>query len=299
MKYIFITCHGHSGSTLLAKLLSLHAEGLNVGEIKHFADYYSKNDPCGCGQLLQDCPFWNNVLASGAFPSPLTEESFPVEGVRRQPWVNYAYFLTLFSWPRLYQWLSSFPSTLQALNRRNAQNQWKLVRATASVGQKSVIIDKSMSISRYQEIFLTQPPGIDFLLVHLVRDGRANMYSYMKRFAQAPRKAALKWRKTNRKIETAKFFSHNRNVIEVRYEDLIAQPEQVCQDIFAQIGMDFEAQIDDLSQAFDHSIGGNDDKLMGYQKIRTDRRWEDQLTEEELAIFDKTAGKLNKKYGYQ
>ncbi len=298
MKYIFITCHGHSGSTLLSKLLSLHPEGLNVGEVKHFAAYYAKNDPCGCGLALQSCPFWASVLENGHFPTPLSEESFPVEGVRRHIWANYFYFLTLFSWPGLYRWLSQFPFTLQAINRRNAQNHWKLIQATSVASGKSLIIDKSMAISRYQEILLTRPEGVDFLLVHLVRDGRANMYSYMKRFAQAPEKAAAKWRKTNRKIETAKYFSSNQNILELRYEDLIANPEQVCQDIFSQIGLNYEVQLDDLSLAFDHSIGGNDDKLVGYQKIRLDQRWEDQLSEEELAIFKKTAGKLNKKYGY-
>ena len=299
MKYIFIACQGHSGSTLLSKLLSLHAEGLSVGEVKHFAAYFAKNDTCGCGEPLQHCPFWTQVVASHAFPNPLNEDSFAMEGVRSRGWSDYFYFFTLFSWPWLYKLLSRFPGTLQAVNWRNAQHHWALIQSAIQISGKSVVIDKSMSISRYREILLTQPPGVEFLLIHLVRDGRANMYSYMQRYAYTAVRAARRWRRINRKIETAKLFSAGHNVLELRYEDLIANPEQVCQDIFRQIGLEFTVQLDDLSQAFDHSIGSNEDKMVGYQKIRLDRRWEDRLSEEELAVFEKIAGKLNKKYGYQ
>lgn len=298
MKYIFIACQGHSGSTLLSKLLSLHSEGLSVGEVKHFAAYFDKNDTCGCGEPLQQCSFWTQVVASDPFPDPFNEDNFPLEGVRRGRWINYFYLFTLFSGSWLYKLLSRFPLTLQAINQRNAQHHWKLMQAAAQVSGKSVIIDKSMSISRYREILLTQPPGVEFLLIHLVRDGRANMYSYMQRYAYTAIRAARRWRRINRKIETAKLLTTSHNVLELRYEDLIAKPKQVCRNIFKQFDLDFNVQLDDLSQAFDHSIGSNEDKLIGYQKIRPDRRWEEKLSEEELAIFEKIAGKLNKKYGY-
>lgn len=299
MKYIFIACQGHSGSTLLSKLLSLHEEGLSVGEVKHFANYYAKNDACGCGQALQSCPFWAQALASGQFPKPLDEEHFPMEGVRGQYWINLFYFFTLFSWPWLYRWLSRVSGSLQAINRRNAQNHWTLIQAASATSGKSLIIDKSMSISRYYEIFLSRPANVDFLLVHLVRDGRANMYSYMTRYAYSAQRAAKRWQRINRKIEATKLLSPGHNILELRYEDLIASPERICRQIFQQIGLDYKVQLDDLAGAFDHSIGSNEDKLVGYQKIRIDRRWEDQLNEDELAIFEKTAGKLNKKYGYR
>lgn len=298
MKYIFITCQGHSGSTLLGKLLALHADALSVGEVKHFATYFAKNDSCGCGAPLQSCPFWTRVLDSGSFPDPLNEHSFPMEGVRAGGARNYFYFLSLFMQPWLYKWLRHFPSTLQAINWRNAQNHWRLMEAVVKTSGKSVIVDKSMSISRYQELFLTQPPGTEFLLIHLVRDGRANMYSYMKRYAYTAVRAAKRWHRINRKIETAKLFNEGHKVLELRYEDLIAAPEQSCQQIFGALGLHFQSELNDLSQSFDHSIGSNEDKLVGYGKIRLDRRWEELLSEEELAIFEKTAGKLNRKYGY-
>ena len=49
----------------------------------------------------------------------------------------------------------------------------------------------------------------------------------------------------------------------------------------------------------EHHILGNQMRLSSIGEIRLDEKWKSALTERDLEIFEQTAGRLNRSYGYQ
>ncbi len=61
----------------------------------------------------------------------------------------------------------------------------------------------------------------------------------------------------------------------------------------------FSAQMLELRKQESHNIGGNPMRFRtGEQTIRLDERWREQLSADDLAIFDRRAGTWNRRLGY-
>lgn len=48
-----------------------------------------------------------------------------------------------------------------------------------------------------------------------------------------------------------------------------------------------------------HILNGNDMRLSGVQTISLDESWRRELDGDELAYFEKVAGKMNRRFGYE
>ena len=56
----------------------------------------------------------------------------------------------------------------------------------------------------------------------------------------------------------------------------------------------------ELRKQESHSLGGNPMRFrLEESTIRLDEQWREQLTEEDLKIFESVAGKMNRKFGYK
>jgi hypothetical protein len=61
---VFVLGIGHSGSTLLGRMLDMHPDVLCVGELLRLEQALAKPDTkCFCGELVSGCPFWTRWRA--------------------------------------------------------------------------------------------------------------------------------------------------------------------------------------------------------------------------------------------
>lgn len=85
--------------------------------------------------------------------------------------------------------------------------------------------------------------------------------------------------------------------IEVRYEELCGNPEGTLDRIHEFIGAKSGDLIRDFRAAENHVIG-NGMRLDATSVVSLDERWRSVLTEEHLRVFNRIAGKVNRRYGY-
>jgi hypothetical protein len=109
--------------------------------------------------------------------------------------------------------------------------------------------------------------------------------------------AALGWQRSNEEAEHLLARLDRSRWIEVRYEQVCADPKGVLRRIFGFLGVDPDRSVVDF-RSVDHHVVGNGMRLDATSQIQLDERWKSALSPEELAVFDRIAGRLNRRYGY-
>jgi hypothetical protein len=298
--YIYIACRGHSGSTLLEKLLATSPEVTALGEICHFSHYFDSGEhSCGCGQAVRDCEFWSAVVRElGLSHEADLDAQLPTDGYRRnESWRNLPYHLALLGPDAALRVAERGRYGLAVRNLQSATNHWRLVDAVSRVADTRVLIDKSMSASRLLEVARVAPRDVRICAIHLIRDGRANVHSHLVQFGTTVEHGAAEWRRNNVNIQRAFRRAATLARMTIRYEDLCAQPAETLAEIARrfELGVTFEPS---QLQATNHAIGGNQAKLTGYASIALDERWRTALTPAQREVFERVAGSLNRRYGY-
>jgi len=164
-----------------------------------------------------------------------------------------------------------------------------------------VLIDKSMTASGILELNLTVPRNIKMKWIHLIRDGRANTYSYIRKshIGINVKKAAKRWKRLNHRIEEALTRVSKEKICRIRYEDLCRNPEETIQKLCNFIGIRYVPGMLQVHNFSQHSIGGNPRRFQYKNEIQLDKSWKTGLTKADLRIFEKIGGTLNRRYGYQ
>ena len=192
-----------------------------------------------------------------------------------------------------------------------------LIETLVRIRAASIIVDSSKIGLRLK--YLLRDPQLDVLVIRLIRDGRAVTLSYMDplTFADAadPKRraggsgghrdcerkpmleAAQEWRRSNEEAETLFPTVGQSRWIEVRYEDLCANPAETVRRICLFLGIDSVRVVLDFRSVEQHVLG-NGMRLDSTSEIRLDERWHEHLTEDDLRVFDRVAGNLNRRYGY-
>jgi len=169
---LFISGYGHSGSTLLDRLLGSIEGFFSVGEVSNFWVLYPRKHLCSCGVPINECHFWRSVIKE-AFG--VTEDSPHIIG-------RYSKHLNLIcNKGNLMQLL--FPALRSETYQKelgkiiNTLSSW--YAAIAKVSGCRVIVDSSKS--PLYGYLLSEVPNIDLRVVHLVRDPRAVVYSLIRK----------------------------------------------------------------------------------------------------------------------
>lgn len=318
----YILAASHSGSTLLAMLLGGQNEICTAGELKITNLGNPDAYRCSCGEIIRECSFWRRVadnMQKRGFDFDVTRAGTDFRGV--QGWYSRRLLAPLHSGAMLEglrdtalmfspEWRRDYPR----IQNRNAA----LVRSVLAAANKSVVVDSSKVALRLK--YLLRNPDLDVRVIHTVRDGRAVVLTYVDpyNFADAsdPRRrgggsgqkygpqamsieeAAHLWRRSNEEAEAAIAQLPPDRVIRVRYEQLCADPLSKVKRVSAFLGVDPLAARLDFRASPQHVIGNGmrHDKT---SEIRLDERWKSVLTEQQLALFDRVAGALNRHYGYQ
>lgn len=321
IRLVYILAASHSGSTLLAMLLGAHPEIATVGELKITSLGDSDLYTCSCRRRIKACPFWNAItqrmakrgvafdvtnagtdIRSGATPyvkrllKPLHRGPF-LEGIRD---LGLACSET---------WRRQLPK-IQALNQA-------LMACVLEETGRALIVDSSKIGIRLK--YLLRNPALDVRVVRVIRDGRGVALTYLDpgRFADASdpgrrgggvgalrapthasmSAAAAEWRRSNEEAGALLARLNRSQWIELRYEELCAEPDATLQDVFSFLGVDPHAKITDFRSG-PHHVVGNGMRLDSSVDIRLDERWKSELSAEDLRVFDEVAGAMNRRLGY-
>ena len=86
--------------------------------------------------------------------------------------------------------------------------------------------------------------------------------------------------------------------MQIRYEDLTADPAGTLQCICEFLGLRFEDQMLDFRWKTHHVTNGNDIRFSSSARIERDEQWRNSLKPDDLEYFNHKAGWLNEQLGY-
>lgn len=300
-KFIFLTSSNYSGSTLLAFMMGCHSRIVTISELTGIVE---KEDlmryRCSCGKIIIDCDFWREV--SRRMQNLHKDFSYKNFGTNFIPKTLSLRDRLQFSNLRnnrisdlrdyIYQKIPRYNQYIHGIAKRNAD----LSRIICDITHKDIFFDAAKRPTRIK--FLKQHLQCEFKVIHLVKDGRGVFDSY-KRYNPKLRdsKAILLWKNTNKHIERALRYVEKENRFYLRYKDLAKNPEREFKNLCDFIGVPYSSKILDFRN-FDHHIIGNTKMRLGSSnEIYYDDKWRRSLTSEQLKVFERLAGRMNRKYG--
>ena len=167
---LYIGGWGRSGSTLLSHLLGGLDGMVAVGELRYvWQAGPAANELCGCGQSFGDCPFWQAVgqEAFGGWDKVDVDEVLQLEAdvLRHRN-------IPLLTLPRL------FPAHARKVDRY-AELTARVYEAILTVSGAQTVVDSTKNPP--YAYFLRRAPGVGLRVLHLVRDSRVVVHSWMKK----------------------------------------------------------------------------------------------------------------------
>ncbi len=300
---VYIAGYGHSGSTLLDRLLGSADGVLSAGEV--VTGLYDTERPfCSCGAPFMQCPFWQCVVhAAFGDDDDVVERLEEMRACLRQA-LRRANVLSLL-----------FPRSGRCSSNREPRLSWLFdrlrdyYRAIADASGCDVLVDSSKS--PLYALLLAQVPGIDVRLVHLVRDGRAVRYSLVRKRAtrggpvKSLARSTLAWNASNILAEVAARSRSIRHHARLRYEDLCRSPRDALARLLSLLQVDFGPQLrfftgkDSVILEDGHLCGGNRMAMQtGEILIKSDAEWKVRLGLCKHVAISSLSWPLLLRYGY-
>lgn len=298
--YVYILSASHSGSTLLTMLLSSHPRVASVGETSALL-WRGKSDSktCSCGKAIDACPFWARVREGmtergSDWSAPGFQTDFRLPAARLTDRVLRAEYqgrllegvrdaLLCISPP----WRRAAPRILSA--------NLALIESVMHITGGSVFLDSSKEPHRLK--FLLRIPQLRTRVIQLVRDGRGVAASYVRRNEHPIEVACDEWRRSILSEERLMRRFPPDRVLRVRYEDFCSDVEGSSRRMFEFMGLPYDAGVRDFHLR-EHHILGNRMRLSADGSIRLDEKWRTIMTADMLAVFERAAGDINRRYGY-
>lgn len=316
-KIIFIASDVRSGSTLLDNLISNHPEVHSVGEMTQLASHLNKGRigvswdwRCTCGSTLNTCPIWGAVSREyeKEYDRPLASvDTRPDPKVFARGYKMISFLSFFMPWKRVKNWLIR-----RAYNQRLLKNYGSdminILGTFSKVSGGGIVLDSSKTAEYFFCLKTACPLDVELKLIHLVRDGRAVLFSKKKRaekyenfgykFSLLP---VLKgWWFINHQISAMKNLMQPENVLDVKYEDLCRNIKPEMRRICEFAGISFCEEMVYLSNMDKHNIGGTSHRLSWNKNtpISLDERWKEGLSMGEKGLFWVLAGRLQHRLGY-
>jgi hypothetical protein len=303
-RLVYIVGWGRSGSTLLGNILGSLPGAVDIGEIRHFWNYWDSVDRyCGCGKTLADCPFWravrDEVLADANLPTrdPSEIQRLQREATRTRNTIRIARAHSAVELQG-----EPFAGEIDALRC--------LYRAVARVSEAEVIVDSSKKVpyGALAGMALDTRPTY----VHLVRDPRATAFSWQKVRKSGlgddrimPRHSAFKsslfWVVSNLGAEL--LGRQRRQVTRVQYEALVRTPRSVIGDLAELLGRrraDVPLDGDStLNLSASHAFAGNPSRFhQGTIQLMNDDAWVASQRRTDRLVCDVVTFPFLRHFGY-
>ncbi|MCI0607241.1 sulfotransferase [bacterium] len=301
-KVIFVMGSGHSGSTLLDLTLGSHSRGFSLGEFSTLCKMVKngKLQTAICKICGENCVFWTNRVSISILES-------------------------YFGWGN-----SGSSQIVDKVYSRFGSIRRNIYRDLFQWTGASVLIDSSKSISwiRRQLLPFWHWRDQDPILIYICRDGRAVVNSYLRKYPEKDIHDAVRgWVTLTEKME--EFFRDFRSDMRIRvsYESLATDSERILSSLCAFLRIDYEPGMLEYWKHEHHVLQSNSrarSPIVRYQKhmardsiegsshrkdsdlnqslglgIKLDLKWKDELSAENLEIFEKIAGSVNRHYAYE
>ncbi len=308
-RYLFICSAGHSGSTLLDMLIGAHSRVASLGEIDQLSKNIALNTLCSCGAPIRECALWSEVLrrVGAAIGVDVLADPYGLNmGLPlASDVVDRAHQTRLYLLRRklvlglLYLQLRTGASFLQCFTRTMASaidNNILVFETVRAALDADAIVDSSKSYLKAVSLYARRPDSVRILL--LTRDGRAVLASNLRR-GDPRRRAIREWRhQYERALPLLRRYVPAGHLMQVRYEDLTADPRRTLQAICDFAGLEFEPAMLDWRSRVHHIANGNRMRLSGSSQISAASHWSEGLSPADVDYFERNAGSLNRELGY-
>ncbi|MDJ1172839.1 sulfotransferase family protein [Roseofilum capinflatum] len=294
-KVVFVISMGRSGSTLVELMIGSHPDAFSLGEISKLPQMVQKGRDFW---YPEDSTFWLDNFTKAELKQ----------------------FAAGMSNHRLHRYI---PLKLERLVREWLGNDEILNPYTIlfSKTKQSILTDSSKEVSWISNKLKAREfrqNKIDAYLLYNVRDGRAVINSYLRFKKDSIENLSHQW--VNLFKEQSEFynnFSEDRKLA-IRYEEMATNPHKVLQQICHWLDIEFVPDMIEYWKHDHHHVVGSRGanaliaKYKGkkqknleshgqyYQdpefKIKLDMRWKQELSPENLQVFNQIAGELNKPY---
>jgi len=298
-KVVFILGIGRSGSTMLDLMLGTHSQGFSLGEISKIPQIFQRHQSPAA--FCPGSPFWS--------------EHFSPEDARRLALGLSGHRLHRYVPLQLERWLREW------LGQDAVLNPYTLLFDRIP---KSLLIDSSKYpdwVSRRLQAREFRRGQIQAYLLHVVRDGRAVLNSYLRAYPDwSVEKISHRWLDNlNHSQQLYDPFPTERKM-RVRYEVLATQPEATMQQVCQLLEIPYEPSMLAYWTGDHHYVAGsrsaraliaryrqqpvaaNVQAVHGsyYQDmemtIKLDQRWRQELAPDKIAAFYAIVGDRNRPY---
>jgi hypothetical protein len=278
-KLLFVAGTGRSGTTILSTILGQVPGCFSVGEVRYIWERgFGENHRCGCGEPFDTCPVWSEVVQKAFGPDgPPDPNAVSADLLRRLRMLRVPAMVARKLRGRPAVPPDPFDDAVGAIYRALDETQ-----------HPGVIIDSS-KLPPYGTL-LERLPGVEFYVVHIVRDPRATAFSWRRLKATKDTedgeavmerlelwRSSVMWVVWNYLVEL--WWSHrDGRYVRLRYEDFVERPAEHVQKIARMLGLDGADEPfvgkHAVSVRPTHSVAGNPNRHdTGTVTLRPDVEW--------------------------
>lgn len=304
--YVYLVSTAYAGSTLLSMLVDSHPEVACIGELANSVSNIIKNGSvnkyyCSCGEEIASCHFWIKVkkrnLQNGieidlhdfdieldlGLGMNLNRIIFGVPGKNTSVWKFR---------DALISHIPVYKNTVNQLIHRNIA----IAKSILDVLGKTTFFDASKDVRRVTH--LAKNKKIELKLIHLVRDSKGVLSSYLKHQGNTKVSKVLRnWKRTNEAAINLKSLLPKSSYMLVRYESLCREPEEIIFKICQFLDIEEFDCIRNVNQQKHHIIGNNM-RCKPFQGIRLDHSWEMNLSPIQITECDRISSDVYSKFDH-
>lgn len=270
-RLLYILGSGHCGSTLLDLLLNGHPRILAVGEIGAAQRHLEllKPSPAAPGRAR----FWRGVSTCIEQKYGIALSELELSQPNRRETAKWGA-------ERVQRW---------------SDDNCRLFSCAAMAADVDVLTDSTKVPNRLE--LLHGSGRFDIRVLHLVRDGRAVVNSYMRKYGSF-QLALRRWGSTSVWALRHRSKFARDSWLRVRYEDLALAPVNTLAEVCEFVGLSYDPAMLSYRRHPYLGLGGNRMRHGKESRIFLDERWKVEMTRQDRVKFKVFGGWLNRLYGY-
>lgn len=264
---VYILGTGHCGSTLLDLLLDAHPDIKSLGEVDRIGRHARSQDP------VLERTFWKRIRSCY---EKNAKHSLETVDLQYPPWRQ------LDSWSH------------ERRDRWESQNRI-LLGCLGKVSGTRFLTDSSKFPHRLR--LLLEMDVVEIRVIHLVRDGRAVVNSYLRKYGDFWH-GFRRWAGPTLLSRRLRCAIQSQHWLEIRYEDLATDPETELRRVCSFLDLSHDDEMGRIRKEAYEGIGGNRMRWNSSSRIQLDERWRTELGAIPRLAFALLGGWLNRLYGY-
>jgi hypothetical protein len=274
----------------------------SLGEVAILQRYFQENAYCTCGQHVTACDFWLSIAKSlGERRADIffSLANFPLsvpDDAKNKLMRNIARSMLVLGNRSLWNLLAAIIPKV-GNHAAASRNAIELFETVAILKKTPIIVDSSKYPLVLKSLYFAAPERMK--IVYLIRDGRGNTCSLMRRHNLTLEEAAKRWVTFNRNLRLVLSSIPSEKIMTIKYEEICTDTALVLERLTSFISPSRVLIQQPLAKERFHNIGGNPMRFNREEKeIVLDEKWRSILSNKDIDSFDKIGGKLNRMLGY-